>query len=74
MKLLNMLLSSIDSSEQKPLEVNFSAEAFLESLKFMGIGLVCIFAVIGVIAIGVALLNKLTKKKKATTDNAEDQE
>lgn len=75
MKLLNALLSSVDSAEQKPLEVNFSAETFLESLKFMGIGLVCIFAVVGVIALGVALLNKLTQKKKTTTaEDVEDQE
>lgn len=75
MKLLNTLLSSLAAAEQKPLEVNFSVDAFLKSLEFMGIGLVCIFAVVGVIALGVALLNKFTQKKKPTAaDDTEDQE
>lgn len=73
MKILNTLLAA--SSEQEMLKVNFSAETLVESLKFMGIGLVCIFAVVGVIALGVALLNKLTRKKKpAGGDAAEETE
>ena len=73
MKILNTLLAA--SSEQEMLKVNFSAETLVESLKFMGIGLVCIFAVVGVIALGVALLNKLTRKKKpASGDEAEETE
>lgn len=74
MRILNTLLAA--SSEQEMLKVNFSTETFLESLKFMGIGLVCIFAVVGVIALGVALLNKLTRKKKPAggeeTEEAEE--
>ena len=73
MKILNTLLAA--SSEQEMLKVNFSTETLLESLKFMGIGLVCIFAVVGVIALGVALLNKLTQKKKpAVGDEADETE
>lgn len=74
MRILNTLLAA--SSEQEMLKVNFSAETLVESLKFMGIGLVCIFAVVGVIALGVALLNKLTRKKKPAgaekTEEAEE--
>ena len=73
MKILNTLLAV--SSEQEMLKVNFSTETLVESLKFMGIGLVCIFAVVGVIALGVALLNKLTRKKKpAGGEEAEETE
>lgn len=73
MRILNTLLAA--SSEQEMLKVNFSAETLVESLKFMGIGLVCIFAVVGVIALGVALLNKLTRKKKpAGGEEAEETE
>lgn len=59
-------------NEFKPLNVNFSPETLVDALKFMGIGLVCIFLVVGVIALGVWVLNKATKKKKA--ENAEDEE
>lgn len=46
------------------LKINFSPSTLVDALKFMGIGLVCIFLVVGVIAFGVWVLNKVTKKKK----------
>lgn len=61
-------------NEFKPLEINFSPETLVEALKFMGIGLVCIFAVVGVIALGVFALNKLTKKKNVTQPESDEEE
>jgi len=68
------LLSSLLAESDEMLKPVFSGEAFVESLKFMGIGLVCIFAVVGVIALGVTLLNKLTKKKKPENDDEEEED
>lgn len=47
-----------------PLEVNVSGKVFLESLEYMGIGMLCIFVVVGIIALGVGLLNLVGRKKK----------
>lgn len=78
MKMLKMLLDVTESSANvadKPLNINFSGETFVESLKYMGIGMVCIFVVVGVIALGVGILNKVTTKKKtATPDEEKDAE
>lgn len=54
------------------LKINFSPSTLVDALKFMGIGLVCIFLVVGVIAFGVWVLNKVTKKKK--TEEPEEEE
>lgn len=47
---------------------------FFESLKYMGVGMVCIFVVIGVIALATYLLNKITSPKKTATDELTDSE
>ena len=75
MKMLKMLLDVTESSASvadKPLNINFSGETFVESLKYMGIGMVCIFVVVGVIALGVGILNKVTTKKKTATPDEEN--
>ena len=43
------------------LEIN--VKAFLESLRYMGVGMIGIFAVTIVIIISMILLNKFTSKK-----------
>ena len=43
---------------------NISIERFVSSLKFMGIGMLGIFIVMGVIILSVLGLGKLTAKKK----------
>ena len=47
----------------------FHPQMFLENLKYMGLGMLCIFIVIGVIIVIVMLLEKLTSRKKS--DDAE---
>ncbi len=41
----------------------FRPEAFIENLKYMGIGMLGIFIVIGVIALITIILNKIFKVK-----------
>lgn len=57
----------------KPLEVNVNGKIFLESLEYMGIGMLCIFVVVGIIALCVGLLNIIgRKKKKGESDETEE--
>ena len=48
---------------------NISIERFVSSLKFMGIGMLGIFIVMGVIILSVLGLGKLTAKKKKAEEN-----
>ena len=43
--------------------MNFAPIKFVENMKYMGLGMVGIFVVIGIIVGSVILLNKLTKEK-----------
>ncbi|MBR6728001.1 MAG: OadG family protein [Clostridia bacterium] len=53
--------------------IEFHARGFLDGLKYMGIGMLGIFIVMGVIIGSVYLLNKAFKprKKKNKDDNAQ---
>lgn len=44
--------------------MNFNPAAFVENLKYMGVGMLGIFIVIGVIILSVVVLNKVTAPKK----------
>ena len=44
--------------------MNFNPMAFVENLKYMGVGMLGIFIVIGVIILAVVVLNKLLAPKK----------
>ena len=44
--------------------MNFNPAAFVENLKYMGVGMLGIFIVIGVIILSVVVLNKLLAPKK----------
>ena len=46
------------------LGINFTTENMVESLKFLGVGMLSIFAVIGVIIIITVLLNKIFSNEK----------
>ncbi len=48
--------------------MNFNPMAFIENLKYMGLGMLGIFIVIGVIVLSVVALNKLTAPKKSDDD------
>ena len=44
--------------------MNFNPAAFVENLKYMGVGMLGIFIVIGIIILSVVVLNKATAPKK----------
>ena len=44
--------------------MNFNPAAFVENLKYMGVGMLGIFIVIGIIILSVVALNKTTSGKK----------
>lgn len=48
--------------------MNFNPAAFVENLKYMGVGMLGIFIVIGVIILSVVVLNKVTAPKKNTDE------
>ena len=48
--------------------MNFNPAAFVENLKYMGVGMLGIFIVIGVIILSVVVLNKVTSPKKNNTE------
>ena len=48
--------------------MNFNPAAFVENLKYMGVGMLGIFIVIGVIILSVVVLNKATAPKAPKSD------
>ncbi len=54
--------------------MNIDFNRFLQSLQYMLVGMVCIFVVIGVIALLIYALNKVTAPKKTETANADDED
>lgn len=48
--------------------MNFNPAAFVENLKYMGVGMLGIFIVIGVIILSVVVLNKVTAPKKNNSE------
>ena len=48
--------------------MNFNPAAFVENLKYMGVGMLGIFIVIGVIILSVVVLNKVTAPKKSSDE------
>lgn len=48
--------------------MNFNPMAFVENLKYMGVGMLGIFIVIGIIILSVVALNKLTAPKKTNSE------
>ncbi len=48
---------------KNPLGIEFTTENMAESLKFLGVGMLSIFAVIGVIVLVTMLLNKIFSNK-----------
>ena len=51
--------------------MNFNPMAFVENLKYMGVGMLGIFIVIGIIILSVVALNKVTVAKKKSDEDAE---
>ena len=52
-------LTALHAAEEKAAQISFQPLNFIENLKYMGIGMLVIFAVIGVIVLTTVLINKV---------------
>ncbi len=71
MKLLNMFLNAsvtsseaIEKAEETVASLGFDPMKFVDNLKYMGIGMLVIFVIIGVIIISTLIINKCCSVKK----------
>ena len=49
----------LSAAEETAAQISFQPENFITNLQYMGIGMLVIFAVIGVIALTTVLINKV---------------
>ena len=52
-------LTALHAAEETAAQISFQPLNFIENLKYMGIGMLVIFAVIGVIVLTTVLINKV---------------
>ena len=52
-------LTALHAAEEAAAQISFQPLNFIENLKYMGIGMLVIFAVIGVIVLTTVLINKV---------------
>jgi hypothetical protein len=52
-------LTALRAAEETAAQISFQPLNFIENLKYMGIGMLVIFAVIGVIVLTTVLINKV---------------
>ena len=52
-------LTVLHAAEETAAQISFQPLNFIENLKYMGIGMLVIFAVIGVIVLTTVLINKV---------------
>jgi len=52
-------LTALHAAEETAAQISFQPLNFIENLKYMGIGMLVIFAVIGVIVLTTMLINKV---------------
>ena len=52
-------LTALRAAEEMAAQISFQPLNFIENLKYMGIGMLVIFAVIGVIVLTTVLINKV---------------
>ena len=52
-------LTALHAAEETAAQISFRPLNFIENLKYMGIGMLVIFAVIGVIVLTTVLINKV---------------
>lgn len=58
-----------DETGDEAAKMIFEPMRFVHTLKFMGVGMIGIFIVMGVIIVSVVVLNKTTSPRKETDDN-----
>lgn len=56
---MNFLTNTVAQAEQANVELVFQPANFIENLKYMGIGMLVIFAVIGIIILTTMIVNKV---------------
>ncbi len=56
---MNFLTNTVAQAEQANVELVFQPANFVENLKYMGIGMLVIFAVIGIIILTTMIVNKV---------------
>ena len=56
---MNFTALLTDVPVENTVEMTFQPENFVENLQYMGIGMLVIFAVIGIIALTTVLINKI---------------
>ena len=56
---MNFTTLLTDVPVENTVEMTFKPENFVENLQYMGIGMLVIFAVIGIIALTTVLINKI---------------
>ena len=56
---MNFTTLLTDVPVENGVEMTFQPENFVENLQYMGIGMLVIFAVIGIIALTTVLINKI---------------
>ena len=52
-------LTALHAAEETAAQISFQPLNFIENLKYMGIGMLVIYAVIGVIVLTTVLINKV---------------
>ncbi len=52
-------LTALHAAEETAAQISFQPANFIENLKHMGVGMLVIFAVIGIIALSTVLINKI---------------
>ena len=61
--MLNFFTRMMESVEQGGIELQFDPMQFVNSLKYMGLGMLGIFVVIGLIIVATVVLNRATSGK-----------
>ena len=59
MNMTTILAAAEQAAEQTSAQISFQPMNFITNLQYMGIGMLVIFAVIGVIALTTVLINKI---------------
>ena len=64
--MLNLVTRMMQSANTGSIELQFDPMQFVNSLKYMGFGMLGIFVVIGLIVVSTVVLNRATAGKKNT--------
>ena len=60
---MQTILAAAQEAAQDTSKISFQPENFITNLKYMGIGMLVIFVIIGLIALSTMLINKVFSEK-----------